>query len=70
MTGVIIPFSYSPNEILNLDKGRLPDIQSLVGYLLDLQMSLGLTVREALILDLKAALIEGRTTGLIAITHD
>ncbi len=63
------PISHIPNKKPKLDKNNFPDIESLAGYLLDLQMSLGVTVREALILDLKAALIEGRTTGFITMTN-
>jgi hypothetical protein len=63
------PFSCIPKKKPELDKNGLPDIESLAGYLLDLQMSLGVTVREALILDLKKALTEGRSTGLVTVTH-
>lgn len=60
--------SHIPNKNPELDKNGLPDIESLAGYLLELQMSLGVLIREALILDLKEALIEGRSTGFVTIT--
>jgi hypothetical protein len=63
------PISHIPNKKPELDKNGLPDIESLAGYLLELQMSLGVTVREALILDLKEALFEGRKTGLVTVTN-
>jgi len=62
------PISHIPNEKPELDKNGLPDIESLAGYLLELQMSLGVVIREALILDLKEALIDGRSTGFVTIT--
>lgn len=65
----IASFSYIPNTKPKLDKHGLPDIDSLASYLLELQASLGVTVREALLLDLKVALKEGRTTGLVTVTH-
>lgn len=65
----IASFSHIPNKKPKLDKQGLPDSESLAGYLLELQASLGITVREALLLDLKAALKEGRTTGLVTVTH-
>ncbi|MEC4749871.1 hypothetical protein [Methylomicrobium sp. Wu6] len=63
------PISHIPNKKPELDKYGLPDIESLAGYLLELQISLGVTVREALILDLKKALTEGRSTGWVTVTH-
>ncbi|MGZ8239688.1 MAG: hypothetical protein ACXWTY_17645, partial [Methylobacter sp.] len=48
-----------------LTDGGIPDVNSLVSYLLELQKSLGLPIREACGLDLKAALKEGRKTGFI-----
>ena len=61
--------SHILNKKPELDKNGLPDIESLAGYLLELQMSLGVVIREALILDLKEALIEGRSTGFVTITN-
>lgn len=61
-------FSHIPNSKPELDKNGLPDIESLAGYLLELQISLGVVIREALILDLREALIEGRSTGFVTIT--
>ena len=61
--------SHISNKEPELDKNGLPEIESLAGYLLELQMSLGVTVREALILDLKAALVEGRTSGFVTVTN-
>lgn len=63
------PISHIPNQKPELDKNGLPDTESLAGYLLELQMSLGVTVREALILDLKEALTEGRSTGFVTVTN-
>jgi hypothetical protein len=63
------PISHIPNKKPELDKNGLPDIESLAGYLLELQMSLGVVIREALILDLKEALIEGRSTGFVTVTN-
>ncbi len=63
------PISHIPNKKPGLDKNGLPDIESLAGYLLELQMSLGVVIREALILDLREALIEGRSTGFVTITN-
>lgn len=63
------PISHIPNKTQELDKNGLPDTESLAGYLLELQMSLGITVREALILDLKEALTEGRSTGFVTVTN-
>lgn len=62
------PSSHIPNKKPELDQNGLPDIESLAGYLLELQSSLGVVIREALILDLKEALIEGRSTGFVTIT--
>lgn len=62
-------FSLIPNKKPVLDKNGLPDTESLAGYLLELQISLGVTIGEALIMDLKAALIEGRSTGFVTVTH-
>ncbi|MBS3951887.1 MAG: hypothetical protein KGZ88_02945 [Methylomicrobium sp.] len=63
------PFSHIPNNKPELDKNGLPDIESLAGHLLDLQISLGVVIREALSLDLKEALIEGRSTGFVTINN-
>ncbi len=60
--------SHIPNKKPGLDRNGLPDIESLASYLLELQSSLGVVIREALILDLKEALIEGRSTGFVTIT--
>ncbi|MBS3952404.1 MAG: hypothetical protein KGZ88_05595 [Methylomicrobium sp.] len=65
----IQPCSHIPTNKLQLDKNGLPDSESLAGYLLELQSVLGVTVREALLLDLKKSLIEGRTTGFVTVTH-
>lgn len=62
------PLSHIPNKKPELDRNGLPDIESLAGYLLELQSSLGVVIREALILDLKEALTEGRSTGFVTIT--
>lgn len=62
------PVSHIPNKKPELDKNGLPNAESLAGYLLELQITLGVTVREALILDLKAALTEGRSTGFVTVT--
>ncbi|MGZ8238100.1 MAG: hypothetical protein ACXWTY_09545, partial [Methylobacter sp.] len=52
-----------PDKKPVLTDGGIPDVNSLVSYLLELQKSLGLPIREACGLDLKAALKEGRKTG-------
>jgi integrase len=62
-------FSHIPNKKPELDKNGLPDIESLAGYLLELQSALGVVIREALSLDLIDALVEGRSTGLVTITN-
>ena len=62
-------FSHIPNKKPDLDKNGLPDIESLAGYLLELQSSLGVVIREALSLDLTEALAEGRSTGFVTITN-
>lgn len=63
------PFSHISNKKSELDKNGLPNIENLAGYLLELQSALGVVIREALILDLKEALIEGRSTGFVTITN-
>jgi integrase len=63
------PLSHIPNKKPELDKNGLPDIENLAGYLLELQSALGVVIREALSLDLKEALIEGRSTGFVTITN-
>jgi hypothetical protein len=50
-----------------LDPDGLPDLAELAGYLLALQSSLGVDLREALSLDLKRALTEGRRTGFVTV---
>jgi hypothetical protein len=62
-------FSHIPNKKPTLNKNGLPAIESLAGYLLDLQFTLGITIREALSLDLKKALIQGRKTGFISVDN-
>jgi len=57
--------SYIPNKTPTLTANGIPDPNSLVSYLLDLQTSLGLPFSEACRLDLRKALKEGRTTGFI-----
>jgi hypothetical protein len=61
--------SYIPNRKPKLDKEGLPDIDELVGYLLELQCALGVDIREALSLNLKRALDEGRRAGVVTITN-
>ena len=61
------PHSYIPKKKLVLTDEGLPDMNSLAGYLLDLQFSLGVVIREALSLDLRVALREGRTDGHITV---
>lgn len=63
------PLSHIPNKKPELDKNGLPDIESLADYLLELQSALGVVIREALSLDLKEALIEGRSAGFVTITN-
>ena len=57
-----------PNKTPTLTDEGIPDLMSLVSYILDLQTSLGLPIREACSLDLWKALKEGRTTGFITTT--
>lgn len=61
--------SYIPNRKTKLDKEGLPDIDELVGYLLELQCALGVDIREALSLNLKRALDEGRRAGVVTVTN-
>ncbi|MDP2426699.1 MAG: hypothetical protein Q8M28_01015, partial [Methylobacter sp.] len=61
------PFFYIPSDAPGLDKQGLPDTESLAGYLLELQSSLGVVIREALALDLRKALGEGRRTGFVSV---
>lgn len=61
--------SHIPNKKPELDKNGLPDIESLAGYLLELQSALGVVIREALSLDLIDALVDGRSTGHVTITN-
>lgn len=61
------PKSYISNKKPLLTPEGLPDIASLAGYLFDLQCSLGLEMRDALSLNLRVALREGRTHGYIKV---
>jgi hypothetical protein len=63
------PLSHIPNKKPEFDKNGLPDIESLAGFLLELQSALGVVVREALSLDLTEALAVGRSTGFVTITN-
>jgi hypothetical protein len=57
--------SYIPNKTPTLTTEGMPDLNSLVSYLLELQTSLGLPITEACRLNLNTALKEGRKTGFI-----
>jgi hypothetical protein len=60
-------FLYSYQDAHINDDG-IPDANTLASYLLELQTSLGLPIKEASVLDLRKALKEGRTTGFITTT--
>ena len=60
--------SYIPTKTPTLTDDGIPDANTLASYLLELQTSLGLPIREACSLDLRKALKEGRTTGFITTT--
>ena len=57
--------SYIPNKTPTLTDDGIPDADTLASYLLELQTSLGLPIKEACSLDLRKALKEGRKTGFI-----
>jgi hypothetical protein len=61
------PLSCIPNRKPTLGKDGLPDMTELASYLLELQGALGVDLWEALSLDLKQALAEGRRTGFVTV---